>query len=247
MVLRKNSQSNRSERGAATQSVLMSVYRTLKLRGHDPFAVMVDALRGYLQTGELMPQPQTAYGQSKLQAEEIHRQWAEQTWGRLSIIRPGVVFGPGEGGNVTRLVDEMLKRQRAILLRPDLPKAGIYIEELLDLVHWLRVQDQSEQSYRLVNGVSHENLTFNAFGRVLATLRAPERRALNVPAALLRLPVTLLSPWAGLIPAGFKLHPERLAKLFRANEIHSATLADLGYPFGWPLERALADWLERGL
>jgi hypothetical protein len=57
VVLRKNSQSNRSERGAATQSVLMSVYRTLKLRGHDPLAVMVEALRGYMRTGELPPLP----------------------------------------------------------------------------------------------------------------------------------------------------------------------------------------------
>ena len=57
VVLRKNSQSNRSERGVATQSVLMSVYRTLKLRGHDPLAVMVDALRWYVQTGVLKPLP----------------------------------------------------------------------------------------------------------------------------------------------------------------------------------------------
>jgi len=35
-VPRKNSQSNRSEKGAAVQAVLMSVYRTLQLRGHDP-------------------------------------------------------------------------------------------------------------------------------------------------------------------------------------------------------------------
>lgn len=57
VVLRKNSQSNRSDRGAATQSVLMSVYRTLKLRDHDPLAVMVDALRCYVQTGVLKPLP----------------------------------------------------------------------------------------------------------------------------------------------------------------------------------------------
>ena len=57
VVLRKNSQSNRSEKGAATQSVLMSVYRTLKLRGHDPLAVMAGALRDYVRTGELPPLP----------------------------------------------------------------------------------------------------------------------------------------------------------------------------------------------
>ena len=57
MILRKNSQSNRSDRGARTQAVLMSVYRTLRLRGHDPLQSIADALRTYLQTGQLPPLP----------------------------------------------------------------------------------------------------------------------------------------------------------------------------------------------
>lgn len=57
VVLRKNSQSNRSDRGALTQAVLMSVYRTLRLRGHDPLELIAAALRSYLQTGQLPPLP----------------------------------------------------------------------------------------------------------------------------------------------------------------------------------------------
>jgi len=57
VILRKNSQSNRSEQGAATQSVLMSVFRTLKLRGHDPIRTVTDALKAYVQTGQLLPLP----------------------------------------------------------------------------------------------------------------------------------------------------------------------------------------------
>ena len=57
VVLRKNSQSNRSDRGASTQAVLMSVYRTLRLRGHDPLQVIPEALRTYLQSGQLPPLP----------------------------------------------------------------------------------------------------------------------------------------------------------------------------------------------
>jgi transposase len=53
VILRKNSQSNRSDRGAVTQAVLMSIYRTLRLRGHDPLQTIADALRTYLQTGHL--------------------------------------------------------------------------------------------------------------------------------------------------------------------------------------------------
>jgi transposase len=57
VILRKISQSNRSEKGAAVQAVLMSVYRTLKLRGHDALATITSALRTYLTTGQLPPLP----------------------------------------------------------------------------------------------------------------------------------------------------------------------------------------------
>jgi len=55
--LRKSSQSNRSDRGAATQAVLMSVYRTLKLRGLNPTQTIANALKTYLTTGKLPPLP----------------------------------------------------------------------------------------------------------------------------------------------------------------------------------------------
>lgn len=57
VILRKNSQCNRSQRGAATQAVLMSVHRTLKLRGLDPRAEIEKALREWSATGHLPPLP----------------------------------------------------------------------------------------------------------------------------------------------------------------------------------------------
>ena len=57
VILRKASQSNRSEQGAATQAVLMTVFRTLKLRGLDPIRTVTAGLRTYIQTGELPPLP----------------------------------------------------------------------------------------------------------------------------------------------------------------------------------------------
>ena len=59
VILRKNSQSNRSEQGAATQALLMSVYRTLKLRGLNPTKTIADALRTYVATAQLPPLPDT--------------------------------------------------------------------------------------------------------------------------------------------------------------------------------------------
>jgi transposase len=57
VIMRKNSLCNRSENGANVQAILMSVYRTLKLRGRDPLDTIVAALRDYVRTGTLPPLP----------------------------------------------------------------------------------------------------------------------------------------------------------------------------------------------
>jgi len=61
VIIRKNSYGNRSQRGADCQAVLMSIFRTLKQRGHDPIQTIVDALATCLTTGQLppLPKPQT--------------------------------------------------------------------------------------------------------------------------------------------------------------------------------------------
>jgi len=57
VIIRKNSYCNRSQRGADTQAVLMSIYRTLKQRGHDPLKTITEALATYLTTNQLPPLP----------------------------------------------------------------------------------------------------------------------------------------------------------------------------------------------
>jgi transposase len=57
VIARKNSYANGSEDGAETQAVLMSVFRTLKQRGHNPVSAVLDAVRTYLRTGQLPPLP----------------------------------------------------------------------------------------------------------------------------------------------------------------------------------------------
>lgn len=57
VIIRKNSYSNRSDRGADAQAVLMSIYRTLKQRSHDPITTIRDALTTWLTTGQLPALP----------------------------------------------------------------------------------------------------------------------------------------------------------------------------------------------
>ena len=57
VIQRKNILCNRSADGAEVQGVLMSIFRTLKLRGHDPTRTIAAALREFVRTGKLPPLP----------------------------------------------------------------------------------------------------------------------------------------------------------------------------------------------
>ena len=58
VIIRKNIFGNRSMRGAQTQAILMSVYRTLKLRGLDSIQTIVHAVASYIRSGQLPPLPE---------------------------------------------------------------------------------------------------------------------------------------------------------------------------------------------
>ena len=58
VLIRKNRYGNRSQCGADCHAVLMSIFRTLKPRGHDPIRTVVHAIARYLTTGQLPPLPE---------------------------------------------------------------------------------------------------------------------------------------------------------------------------------------------
>lgn len=60
VMIRKNSYRNHSDRGALTQSVWMSVLRTLRVRGHQPLDTILKALAAYAKTGFIPKLPQKA-------------------------------------------------------------------------------------------------------------------------------------------------------------------------------------------
>ena len=57
MIMRKNSYTNRSYKGAQTQSTLMSIFRTLKQRDANPISTIAQALKQYIQTGNIPQLP----------------------------------------------------------------------------------------------------------------------------------------------------------------------------------------------
>jgi nucleoside-diphosphate-sugar epimerase len=183
--------------------------------------------------------PNTAYGISKLVAEHIHRTWQAERSDerRLVIVRPGVVFGPGEGGNVTRLAAAMAKRRFVYPGRKDTIKACIYVKDVARLL--------AEMAARPEPGVFLYNLTYEPPPTIeeicgaIARVTGAREPTLVVPGAALRAVAAVLTPLQGL---GGGFHPDRVKKLMISNNISGQRLVEDGYRLEFSLEEALRDW-----
>lgn len=77
------------------------------------------------------PAPSTDYGASKLEGEHVHKRWAVEDRQRvLTIVRPTVVFGEGNRGNVFTLIDQIARGRFAVVGDGKNIKSLAYVENV---------------------------------------------------------------------------------------------------------------------
>jgi len=161
------------------------------------------------------PAPVSAYGKSKLMAEEIHRGWLKQADGRkLTIVRPAVVFGAGEGGNFARMAALLKKDLFVFPGRRDTIKSCIYVEDLLDLV---LAAGATNTGYELLNGSYLECPTLETIVTTLRDNYFPKAKLYDVPRSVVMGAANTLSIFNGF---GLGIHPDRVTKLLRSTYVY---------------------------
>ncbi len=181
----------------------------------------------------------TAYGASKLQAEEILRTWqAEKAGRRIRIVRPGVVFGPGDTGNMRRLIHGLSKGRFAYIGRDDTVKSCIYLKDMVRLLVRLIDDDGPHDTY---HAVYPQPTTIRDHVEAINAAWGWDRHPPTVP---YRLALAAATPFAVVDPPGtrFGVHPRRIQKLHLDTNISSERLADLGFTQQYSLREAFADW-----
>ena len=83
--------------------------------------------------------PFNDYGRTKLEAEQVFRAWAARRSGRsLTIVRPTVVFGPDNRGNVYTLLSQVARGRAIVIGDGRNRKSMAYVENVAHvLVHAL--------------------------------------------------------------------------------------------------------------
>jgi GlcNAc-P-P-Und epimerase len=183
------------------------------------------------------PEPVSAYGHSKLIAERVHLDWqARDPARRLVIARPAVVFGPGEGGNFTRLAALLRRGVFVYPGRKDTIKACIYVDDLIEAMEFAR---QRCDGVVVFNGAYQGRFTLQQIVEGLIAKHFPGARTVTLPRAAVSAAATALRP-TGFLDLG--IHPERVLKLVRSTDVYPAWLVEHGFPFPATLETAFDRW-----
>jgi len=193
-----------------------------------------------------LPCPNTPYGVSKLIAEKIHEQWlTKNPNGKLVIVRPGVIFGPGEGGNVSRMIQAIQSGWFFYCGNKKVVKAGGYIKELCHSMYWSLTQVEQEPSRKILyNFAMQTPLTFEQLANEIQAIMGINRPIRNIPYPFILMAGTVASLLMKPFGLGNAFNLTRLKKLKTCTNVSSEWLQQQGYQYQFTLNEALQDWLQ---
>jgi nucleoside-diphosphate-sugar epimerase len=187
-----------------------------------------------------VPYPSTPYGISKLCAELIHQGWHRSGGGRrLYICRPGVIYGPGDPGNILRMIRAIRKGYFIFPGSKDLRKSYGYIEGLLDSFEFVMAREEKQLTY---NYVERDTESLGTLVRTVQTHLGKKSRTWTAPLPLLEMVARL----AQLATAGRSpLHPVRVRKTASSTHVVPETLLKTGFHFRYSFANSLHDWAAK--
>ncbi|MGO0305869.1 NAD-dependent epimerase/dehydratase family protein [Endozoicomonas acroporae] len=199
------------------------------------------------KTEDSIPAPVSAYGGSKLAAEKIHLAWqnSDPENKRLTIVRPGVVFGAGEGGNVSRLIKAVLKRYFFYMGNKQTRKAGTYVKELCNAMLWVHYSLKTNSRVSLFNMSMNPGPSMEEYVTTICKVAGIKRFVPYVPYSLLYPASFFVEAIARLFRVNQPISPVRIKKLVRSNNILPLYLEKHGYQYQYTLKTALEDWKKQ--
>ena len=186
--------------------------------------------------------PVSAYGHSKLLAEKLHQAWASRDADhRLVIVRPGVIFGPGEGGNFTRLASMLQRKLFFYPGRKDTIKACGYVGELIRAIDWALALERQEVIF---NFTYPGPITIEEICMALHEIgRLPKPRG-TMPISLASAAATAFEA-ANAVGIRNPINRQRIAKLHHSTNIRPEFLLREGYQYETTLSSGLQAWLQK--
>lgn len=195
-----------------------------------------------LKTEESIPMPNTPYGISKLVAEKIHIGWCQKYNNRmLTIVRPGIVYGKGEHGNMTRLYKAIKGRYYFYAGRKNTIKACIYVKELIEFIKY-RMIENDFIGYDVINCTFEPPFTIEQICEAMKeATNLQSRKIFSLNGRMLMLLAKIIGCFGG---KKIGIHPDRVKKLMVSTNISGKKLNHMNYEFHYSLNESFKDWFQ---
>ncbi len=197
-----------------------------------------------LKTEESIPQPDNAYGSSKLTAEYIHRGWqgkkpAERN---LVVLRPGIIFGKNENANFNRLYHSLKKGYFIYPGRKDTRKACVYVKDVVRACHYFVARPDG---FQLFNLVYPHTPAIEAICDAITKYTDAGPARFTIPGSFLKGAARLINMAGKLTGNNFSgIHPDRVEKVMVSTNISGRKLADSAFKLQYSLEDGIREWFE---
>ena len=164
--------------------------------------------------------PFNEYGRTKFEAEEKLRTWQAKGDNSLIIVRPTVIFGEGNRGNVFNLLNQIASGKFLMVGKGENKKSMAYIG---NIVAFLEKCIETKQKYGIFNYVDSPDLTMNELvSQVRAKLKGKTGVGPRVPywlGILLGYTADLIAKLSG---KNFPVSSIRIRKFASSTEFNTA-------------------------
>lgn len=193
------------------------------------------------RTEDSMLYSRTPYGVSKGYAENIHQLWqTKDDTKRLIISRPSVIYGPGDPGNILRMIRGIISGTFFFPGTSDIIKGYGYIYGLLDSIEFTCFE--KNDSLILYNYSENPLVTMKELGEIVKKVFGIKRCILKVPMPFLVFAASILQVIGKVIGKFNEFHPVRVKKAGFPTNIKPKYLIDNGFEFKYDFETSLEHW-----
>ena len=172
--------------------------------------------------------PNTAYGRSKLAAENAVRAWAAESPDRSALIlRPAVVYGPQSVANIYLLMRAIARRRFLLAGTNDNIKSVVSVRNLVAATLFLAQRQKSgTDSYYLID---RDNYSVREFAALISTSLGINRRIPTLPIPVLRPIAVFGDALARTTGIQFPLTTRRLNALLEHSAFTAEKLCRTGF------------------
>src|SRR3984885_4479947 len=185
-----------------------------------------------------IPEERDFYAQSKIEADRLALKFAKHSSVPLTILRPGIVFGPGRA-LPTALLGARIGKFDIVFGRRKQPFPLTYIENLVDAIKLAASEQENDSRQYLV--LDDQRLTLGQYHAARTAIT--RTKTIFWPAQPVVVAATVTHPLARLVPADTGAFSRR--QMIRASEDRYYSTRRIREELNWKQKIALREAVER--